>query len=239
MTRQTHLLELIHAARLREEAFLSALDDSERVAPGSPTDWSGKDLIAHLADWRLRTAEGLDAISRGDSPVDYPEFDETNAVVYEQHRTQDWDEVTRLSARAWADLEAAVRRLSDDQLDAPSPLPSLGGRPVWRMVIIDACTHPLTHLGAYAVRRGRAADATRWEEDNAARLAALDASPAWRGTIRYNLACHYAVRGRSAEAIAALGDALRLNPDLREWSQQDGDLESLRGMEAYQALYQE
>jgi len=239
MTLKSQLLELMHAARLREEAFISALDESERSAQGSPTDWSGKDLIAHLADWRLRTAEALDAIGRGETPVDYPEFDETNAVVFERHRAKDWSEVTRLSEQAWADLEAGVRRLADDQLGAPSPLPSLGGRPIWRMVIIDASTHPLTHLGAYAVRHGRAADATRWEEDNAAKLAPLDSSPAWRGTLRYNLACHFAVRGRSPEAVAALADALRLNPDLREWSRQDADLESLRGHEAYEALYRE
>ena len=55
-------------------------------------------------------------------------------------------------------------------------------------------------------------------------------APAWRGTIRYNLACHYALRGESAKAIATLAQALHSNPDLTEWSQQDSDLDlSARG----------
>ena len=36
---------------------------------------------------------------------------------------------------------------------------------------------------------------------------------------------------------AELAEALRLNPDLIEWSKQDSDLDSIRDDPAYQALY--
>jgi len=115
----------------------------------------------------------------------------------------------------------------------------MGGRPVWRQVVIDVGTHPTTHLAGYLLNHGRLDQATRWEEENAGGLEALDASPAWRGTILYNLACHYALRSQTAKAIDTLVRALRLNPDLTEWSKQDSDLDSLRSRPDYEALYRE
>jgi len=38
-------------------------------------------------------------------------------------------------------------------------------------------------------------------------------------------------------AIAQLGEALRLNPDLTEWSKQDPDFASIREEPAYRSLY--
>ncbi len=232
------LLELLQAARAREQAFASALGDPERQRQGLPTDWAPKDLVAHMAHWRLQRVDELAMIGRGENPPDFEEFDAANEVAFHQHRTKTWDEVLHFSAETWEALEAAVQGMTEEQLAAPSSLPSLHGRPPWRTVIVDVSTHPMTHLGGYALRHGRADEVTRWEEENAARLAALDSGPSWRGTIRYNMACHYALRGESAKAITALAEALRLNPGLTEWSHHDSDLDSLRVEPAYQALYE-
>ena len=49
--------------------------------------------------------------------------------------------------------------------------------------------------------------------------------------------CAYALAGQKDKAIAKLGQALRLQPDLTEWSQQDPDFASIREDAAYLALY--
>ena len=239
MSIRESLIVLLQAARTREQAFVEALSSTVRTAGGSPGDWSPKDLVAHLADWRLRTAGDLTTLARGEAPPDYPEFDAANKIVYQKHRSKSWNEVMQFSADSWAALETALERLPVDVLSGPSPLPSMRGRPVWRMVIVDVATHPVTHLAGYLLRHGHPDEATRWEEENAGGLEAIDSSPSWQGTIRYNLACHYALRGKGSKAIAALSEALRLNPDLTEWSKQDSDLDSLRSRPDYQALYRE
>jgi hypothetical protein len=59
-----------------------------------------------------------------------------------------------------------------------------------------------------------------------------------RGEALYNLACFYAVNGQADQALALLPEALRLQPDVVEWSKEDPDLVSLHGLPAYQALYE-
>ena len=53
----------------------------------------------------------------------------------------------------------------------------------------------------------------------------------------YNLACFYATTGQPDKALPLLPEALRLRPDLVEWSKEDSDLDTLRDMPAFQALY--
>jgi hypothetical protein len=238
MSLQEKLLEMLHTARARELAFVEALSPAERAAEGGPADWSPKDLVAHMADWRLQKAGDLASLARGEEPPDGPELDAANEIIYHKHRAKPWNEILEFSADSWAALETALHRVTEDLLAAPSPMPSMQGRPNWRMVTVDVAIHPVTHLAGYLVRHGRLDDATRWEEENAAGLEGLDPSPPWHGTIRYNLACHYALRGQGSKAVAALSDALRLNPDLTEWSKQDSDLDSLRGEPNYRTLYE-
>ena len=75
------------------------------------------------------------------------------------------------------------------------------------------------------------------EEPSEEELAKLDPAADWQGTVRYNLACHYALTGQKEAAIAALGEALVLNPGLRDWSKQDTDLACLREEPGYLDLY--
>ena len=233
------LLDILHTARAREQAFVEALSPAERAAEGSPDDWSPKDLVAHMADWRLQKAGDLASLAGGVEPPDSPELDAANQIIYHRHRAKPWNEVLKFSADSWAALEIALQRLTEDFLAAPSPMPSMQGRPLWRLVTVDLATHPVTHLAGYLLRHGRPDDASRWEEENAAGLEGLDPGTSWKGTIRYNLACHYALRGQGLKAVAPLSEALRLNPDLTEWSKQDSDLDSLRGEPAYRALYED
>jgi hypothetical protein len=52
------------------------------------------------------------------------------------------------------------------------------------------------------------------------------------------LACFYATSGQADKALALLPEALRIQPDVVEWSKEDSDLISLHGLVAYQALYE-
>lgn len=51
------------------------------------------------------------------------------------------------------------------------------------------------------------------------------------------MACIYALAGKSDRALSLLGESLKLEPSLTDWSKQDADLVSLRELPAYKALY--
>ena len=55
-------------------------------------------------------------------------------------------------------------------------------------------------------------------------------------SLNYNLACLEAVEGRRDEALAALGIAIGLNPDVAEWAQGDAELDSLRNDPVFRSL---
>jgi len=69
-------------------------------------------------------------------------------------------------------------------------------------------------------------------------MAPLDDSDGWRGVVTYNLACFYALSDQPALAVEKLRRAFELNPWLIDWSKEDSDLDSLRELVDFQALYE-
>jgi tetratricopeptide (TPR) repeat protein len=165
------------------------------------------------------------------------DFDQVNADVFERNRHRPWSEVLALSQRAQGSLVERLNALSEADLTSAEYFPWQEGRPLWRLIVGNSYAHPISHLAQYYVEHGRVAYANQIQTEAADLLAQLDDSPSWRGIVRYNLACHYAVVGEGEKAISGLSQALRLNPELTEWSKQDPDLASIRREPAYQALY--
>jgi uncharacterized damage-inducible protein DinB len=64
----------------------------------------------------------------------------------------------------------------------------------------------------------------RWTE----RVVVTAAPDPVKGIVLYNLACFYATHGRVEKAAGMLPEALRLAPQLEEWSRSDSDLAALR-----------
>ena len=104
---------------------------------------------------------------------------------------------------------------------------------MWRTFVSNLVDHPISHLCMLYNARNQPDKALELQEQIGQGLAALDPGPVWQGTVRYNLACVNALSGRSARALALLKEALELYPGLTEWSKQDSDLDSLRGLPAY------
>jgi hypothetical protein len=234
MSIQTGLLRLVEHSRGIEREFLADLTQAEREAVGSDTAWTAKDLVAHLAEWRRRGAEEIEAARRGETVGEIEEIDPLNREIFDGHRHLTWDQVLDLSERAWESFSTAVGETTDDLLRSTDLTQSR--RPIWRRLTVDAANHPALHLSEYARAHGRPQRASRWMEGLTPKLLDLDASNEWHGAVHYNLACHYALAGQAEEALASLETALRLRPDLREWSTQDPDLASLRGHSRFQPL---
>ena len=238
MDLKTRILDLLRQAHRAEQALLATLTDVQRATHGEPDHWSPKDTIAHNAFWKDRGAEGLEEFVQGRPLPSYDEYDKINAEIFEEYRHRPWDEILALSARAHDRLIQDVEGLTADQLLNAGPLVGQDGRPLWRKVVGAGYIHPVWHIALLYLEFGAVDRATALYEQMADRLPVLDEDPTWRGTIRYNLACHYALTGQTERAISELRDALELNPGLTEWSQQDPDFASIRETPAYQAAYQ-
>ncbi len=84
-------------------------------------------------------------------------------------------------------------------------------------------------LGGLYTKTGRIADGLKMDR----KLVKLQPDNA---TARYNLACSLALSKRRADALRALGEAVKLGYTDYDWMSQDPDLESLKNVSAFKAL---
>jgi hypothetical protein len=214
------------------------LPDEERTRTGTYENWSIKDTLAHNAEWANHHLAELETLERGEP---WPErdddaFEDENRVIFERYERISWDDLLAMLRDSYGRGRAYLGRMSEDGLMIP--LPADPERTVWRYVAGEYVTHPMIHIWDYLVKNGHRDLLAGWfGKPFAEQLLALSDDDQWQGTIRYNQACLLALSGMTDQAIEQLAEGLALAPGLKEWSQQDSDLDSLREEPAYQALY--
>ena len=236
-TMKSELTELLQKGYQVEKEFIAALSNQERNVGGTFENWTAKDCIAHNAYWRKQRAEDALAVLSGNTPIQ-SEDNEINQEVYSRYRDQSWEDVDTLVDAGMKRMGIAIAALSEGDLQRHDFYPWTQGRPLWREIVRNIYTHPVVHLSEWHIKRGYPARAAEMYQEMTRQVTRLDDSPAWQGTIRYNNACSFSLLGDKETAINELGEALKLNPGLTEWSRQDPDFEPIRGEAGYKALYE-
>ena len=147
-----------------ERRFIGQLSPEELNRVGQVNAWSAKDLIAHLGGWKLRMADRLAAIGRGESPAPTDEVDAENAMIWAEHSSETWDEVVEASALGHRRMIEGLQALSLEDVHDAQRFESQQGQPLWRGVAGNGCTHPIMHLAEAYVKRGQAAYAASMME---------------------------------------------------------------------------
>ena len=232
------LKELLEKGYQAEKELLADLSEAERKAESSLEIWTAKDIIAHNSYWRKHHAENLLGMLAGNIPNPTEDINHANKDVYYQYREQSWDEIEALAESSCERMREALNALGNEGLERVNFLPWHQDRPLWRFVVGNIYTHPILHLADWYGKKGQTARVVEMYQTMTGLLADLDESPDWQGTIRYNVACSYSLAGEKDKAISELGEALKMNPTLVEWSQQDPDFEPIRTEAGYKALYE-
>jgi len=230
------LIELLQMGYQVEKDFMVALSEEERNASGTFEHWTAKDNVAHNSYWRRRHADDVLEVLAGKSPVEV-EDDDVNEGVYAQYNDQSWDDVNTLLDASLEHMGDALAKVSEDDLQSDDFYP-WEHRPLWRELVGNMYTHPIIHISDWHIKKGNTTRAAEMYQEMTGQLVSLDNSPDWQGTIRYNNACSFSLLGDKETAISELREALKLNPALTEWSQQDPDFEPIRGESGYKALYE-
>jgi tetratricopeptide (TPR) repeat protein len=229
------LIELVERSQAEEETFRAALNTSERALVGTAEQWAPKEVIAHLAYWKSRQAERVNAVAQNEELADGPDWGQLNTETWPDHARLTWDESVARSDQATRDLIAALERLPQEalgDLDNPeSPANLLAST-----TIGNGLGHVAEHMADYYRSLGDKARASRIQQEAVQTIIALNLGPTEEGNARYNLACYYALHGEPADAIAELGQAFAKRPTLIPWAREDHDLDSLRANPAFQAL---
>ncbi len=236
MSFKTDLLELLHEAKTEERNFVAGLTADQHAEVGTLQCWSGKDTVAHVTFWNENLRKRLAANEQGEPPPDFSNGDQLNDEAFALRHDLTWDQVTANFDEALAVLTAWTEAFPEDRLTDPNDAFARSGNPVWASLIGNAWEHATTHFADYYRQRGDIDRASRMYEAAIERAGKLGGGRA-RGTSLYNMACFYATTHQTAKALSTLAEALRLTPDLTDWSKEDADLLSLHDAPEYKALY--
>ena len=147
------LLDLLRLANREEQTFVEKLSEKERSVIGTYDQWSVKDVIAHVAAWKERTAQELAAVTSGGPRPEGDNLEQINSRIFEKHLEFTWNEVLALSKRAYEALCKQVETMTEEDLTNAKAIEWYDG-PVWRLSIDDGYSHPLSHFAECYTRRG-------------------------------------------------------------------------------------
>ena len=113
----TQVLARLDAAWMDFEASHAGLAESQMVIPGVSTQWSVRDVIAHVSWWEEEALKHLPDIREGRRPprysVTYGGIDAFNALMTEQWRKLSLAEVLREHADVHRRLREYVHSVPD------------------------------------------------------------------------------------------------------------------------------
>ena len=224
------VLDFLQQGHADEAAFLQGLSETERDANGTPDLWSSKDHVVHRSFWHRNLVQQLTAIlQQQEVPQLEGSDDEINARVFAEQRLRPWSEVHAASEQVFAELVRVTEQLSEDDLAIPGRFSwRTGERPLYTVFLGPCYEHDQEHLAQYYSDRHDLPRATEIRERCVARILEADVPDRVKGSFLYNLACFYALQHQAEQAAPRLQEALRLAPDLAEWSKSDPDLAALR-----------
>ena len=218
------LLRAIDEGRARE-AELEALVVDQPANPDGR--WNAKDHLAHLAWWRRRSAQTMDAIRTGSElPAPTPDTgDIQNAIIYAEVKDLSAAQVKQDAHESWDAVRRVIEESSEEDLARHHP--TQPERQVWETVPGDV-GHSSVHVWSWLLDVGeekRAIEVARWGAEVEGRFFS---TPDKLAESRYNLACVFARLGRADEALPLLRQSFEAKPDLVDWARKDHDLDPIR-----------
>lgn len=229
--------KLVRLGHDAEQAYIDALTAQEKAVVGKSDDWSPKDIVAHMTVWKEQVVLSYQASKRGETEPVQADYQALNAQFFEKYKDLSWEEVLEYREKTQQSLLTELETMKEADLKRTEGIPMQGGRPFWRMVVGISYTHPMGHLRDPILARGDFAQAVEMQEQICRLLSELADDESWMGAQQYNLACTYSLVGQKEKAIRILREALKMTPELTDWSREDPDFEPIREHPDYKAIY--
>lgn len=237
MSLKEQLIDLVEYMQIQMAAFPDHLTQNQLRIQGIVDAWSPKDNLFHCLYWAGQELDIAETLEKGEDWED-PEnndFEAINQEMFFIYQNKSWEDGKELSKKTYRGMVDYLERIDEDALNVIRK-----GRenPIWREILSLFVTHPMIHLWEQLVLSGKLDKVAEiFGDDYHKMLLNLDDSESYRGGVFYNQACLLALTGELNDAIKVLGKALKMTPALVEWSQKDTDLDALRDLPAFKALY--
>jgi len=237
MALKDQLIELVEYMQIQMIGFPNFLTKEQLEATGKVDSWSAKDNLFHCLFWAGNQLEILETLEKGEKWQD-PEnndFEVINKDMFPQFESKSWEDGREMTEEKYQGVRNYLGRIDNDALQV---IREERENPIWREILGMYVTHPMIHLWEQLTEAGKVDTvADIFGDKYHEMLLGLDDSDQFRGGVFYNQACLLALTDKLNEAATVLGKALKLTPALIDWSKEDSDLDALRELPEFKALY--
>ena len=151
--------ELIRAIMEAQQRMANSLGQlsNEQLLRQALDDWTGKDLVAHLAWWHDSSASVIAALRAGREPYDRTDplntTDAINERAYREHASDSADLTRRAFRESFARLLEALEPVTDHELFTDDRWPWLDGEALVEMILWDTSRHYDAHRDHFEMLR--------------------------------------------------------------------------------------
>ncbi|MDF2505877.1 MAG: hypothetical protein K0R06_3372, partial [Clostridium sp.] len=82
------LIELIDYVNIQEENFIIKLADKKENFLGSYDNWTFKDVVSHISQWRILASKKLESVKKIEYVSFHEDLDVLNRQNYKRHKNQ-------------------------------------------------------------------------------------------------------------------------------------------------------
>lgn len=232
----TQILGIIKKSHRIVLHYLNSLSEIDRADFGTYENWAPKDRLAHINYWQHRCLEALSYISRGQSPPEYPSYEECNRLNFAETKDKTYHMLMRDADTLQKTIPLVLERFTEEDLTVVGRHPHQKESTLLAYILNDFYNHPVFHVSDAYLKLGDLPSANRLQDQMVGDVLGLDDNPRTQGTVLYDRACFHALSGDPDQALVVLQKSLALRPDLKTWALEDNDLESLRGNPQFLAL---
>lgn len=156
MNMKEHILTALMEQFNRWEELIAGMSEAQIMAPLRPSEWSSKDVMAHLMAWQKRSIARLEAAQKGQEP-EFPQWvpeqdpdapgdpDLTNAWIYNTYRETLWPKIYRDWKEGFLHFTELAEGIPEKDLLDESRYPWLGERPL-ALILISSYDHHQEHF---------------------------------------------------------------------------------------------
>lgn len=151
MNYKRKLIELIDYVNIQEENFIIKLADKKESFLGSYDNWTFKDVVSHISEWRILASKKLESVKKIEYVSFHEELDVLNRQNYKRHKNQPIEEVKLLSIKSYKSLEKQIDSFDNSELIGESKIDGFKAA-LWKYILIDSFLHPTIHMVFYYIK---------------------------------------------------------------------------------------
>jgi hypothetical protein len=150
MNNSDRLIQILNCINIEEENLLKIMTENKDLI-GDYENWTPKDIVAHISEWRFIASKKLKSIKRNHYVSFHENLDTINRTNYDKHKYDTIEDIKLFSKSSCEALKKGIEVFDNSELQEQGKLSGFNA-PLWRYIIIDSFLHPVAHIIFYYLK---------------------------------------------------------------------------------------